>query len=68
MTDIVGIAFQREGDNAKDPGGPICYGIIQTLCDAYLHTEPFAVQSVKDVTLAEAEDIYRALGEFARAA
>jgi hypothetical protein len=67
MTDIVDIAFQRDGDHAKD-AGLAWYEIIHTEYDPYRHSELFAVQSVKDITLAEAEDILRELGEFARAA
>ena len=66
MTDTFDISFNNllgweggYGNNAKDPGGPTNLGVIQTEYNAYRTRKGLPAQSVKRITLAEAEEIYR---------
>lgn len=47
------------GNNAKDPGGPTNLGVIQSEYDTYRASKGLSIQSVKQITIAEAEDIYK---------
>jgi lysozyme family protein len=66
MSDTFATAFRNllgweggYGNNAKDPGGPTSLGVIQTEYDAYRKGKGIPAQSVRNITLAEAEEIYR---------
>ena len=66
MADIFDIAFTNllgweggYGYNAKDPGGPTKYGVIQTEYDASRRKKGLPPQSVANITIPEAEEIYR---------
>ena len=66
MTDVFDTAFQNllgweggYGNAAHDDGGPTNLGVIQTEYDAYRKRVGELPQSVKYITKAEAEDIYR---------
>jgi lysozyme family protein len=47
------------GDNLKDPGGPTNLGVTQVEYDFYRHGKGLLTQSVRHITIAEAEEIYR---------
>lgn len=66
MTDIFDTAFQNlliweggYGNAAHDDGGPTNLGVVQAEYDAYRKRKGELHQSVKYITKAEAEDIYR---------
>lgn len=58
----IAFTFQYEGgfsNNPRDPGGPTNYGITHATLAAWRH-KPVTVQDVKNLTKAEAEEIYKA--------